>query len=184
MNNFEYPDLCAEGHSVYSIQLWELLSDADSEPFLDWNRPDWNWTGYNEEQRARICRMFNARFYWREISIIPPGRWKQRILYLLNDELQPKYNYLYEIAENLNPLQTSSEYGKQRDVSSEFPETLLSGNSDYASRGEDMQFEHITEGDIIEKFEQFKNFRTVDMLMLDELECMFTDMITSNVNAW
>lgn len=183
-SDFEYPELMPEGHSVYSIQLWELLSDADVEPFLDWSRDDWAWTGYSEEQHKRICGMFNARFYWREISITPPGRWKQRLLFKLDKELQPKYNYLYEIANNLNPLQTSSQYGKNRNVESEFPETLLAGNSDYASFGKDTQFENVYEGDIIEKFEQFKNFKTVDMLMLDELECMFTDMITTNLNSW
>ncbi len=183
-DNFIYPDFFPEGHSVYSIQLWELLEDEVAEPFLDWSRSDWDWTGYNSEQRERICSMFNSRFYWRELSIIPPLRWKQRLLFKLDKELQPKYNYLYKLLDSdLNILQIESEYGKRRDVDSEFPETLLAGNSDYASYGKDSQFENVREGDVLDKINQFKNFRTVDMLMLDELECMFTDMITTNVNS-
>ena len=46
----------------------------------------------------------------------------------------PKYKLLYErVDEGLNPLQESRDREKSRDIFSDFPETMLSGNSDYAS---------------------------------------------------
>lgn len=172
----EHPDY----HSVLSVQLCELI-DAK---FVDWAADDWAWDGYSEEQRERVCKMFNERFYWREISIVPPGEWKQQLLYRLNYELMPKYKLLYKAVENgIDILQDSDEYGKSRDIRSDFPETLLSGNSDYVSGGNDREFETIRQGSVLDKIAQFRDFRAVDTMLLDELESFFTCIYSTNVNG-
>ena len=63
-------------HSVYSIQLCELINDG----WIDFNSSDWNFDSYNDEQRDRLWRKFERRFYWREIGILPPSRWKWELL--------------------------------------------------------------------------------------------------------
>lgn len=123
------------------------------------------------------------------------------------------------------------EWGKSRDVGSEFPQTLLSGNSDYASDGEDReyedlgkqtvttdgttkghedgttkgheqgtvdgttsqqtrdtqdlayQYEDFREGDYLQKYDDIMNkWRDVDLAILNELDCLFSHLLTVNFN--
>lgn len=166
-------------HAITSIQLGQLVEYG----FISWDE-SWAWDWYDEEQRDRWQKLFEGRYWWREISIVPPGRWKQQLLQKLN-ECMPKYKPLYELAaQGLDPLQVSNEYGKSRDIFSEFPQTMLSGNSDYASTGNDRQYERVTEGDIMEKFAAMEKFRTVDQMLLDEVEPLFSCLFTVNANSY
>lgn len=174
----EVPDY----HALVTVQLCELINGG----WVDWKDESWDWSAYavDQEQYDRVCNAFNERFYWREISIVPPGRWKQRLLYKLKHELMPKYKYLYQaVAGGINPLAEKDEFYKSRKVSSEYPETLLSNNADYASMGVDEEWEKVTLGDIASKMEQFERFRSVDMLLLDELETMFIGITSVSVGA-
>lgn len=168
-------------HSVVTIQLGELIEAG----WVDWEDPSWTWDYYSVEQYKRVCSMFEARFFYREIGILPPGRWKQQFMRKMN-EIMPKYKKLYKLEEQgLDPLQTSNTYGKSRDIHSEFPETMLSGNSDYASSGNDREFENITEGDVLDKWEQIQNrFKTVDVMILEELDELFTCLLTVDMDAF
>ena len=116
---------------------------------------------------------------------MPPGRWKAQLIQKLN-EIMPKYKPLYKlVAEGIDPLQVSNEYGKSRDIFSEFPQTMLSGNSDYASTGNDRQYERITEGDVVEKFAAIRDrLQSVDAMVLDELETLFSCLFTANMNSY
>ena len=68
--------------------------------------------------------------------------------------IMPKYKPLYKMAaDGLDPLQASNEYGKSRDIFSEFPQTMLSGNSDYASTGNDRQYRDFKSGIAKTRFE-------------------------------
>lgn len=166
-------------HAISSIQLGHLVEYG----FVTWDE-SWDWDWYDEEQRDRWQKLFEGRYWWREISITPPGRWKQQLLQKLN-EAMPKYKPLYKMAaDGLDPLQVSNEYGKSRDIFSEFPQTMLSGNSDYASTGNDRQYERVTEGDIMEKFAVMETFRTIDQMLLDEVEPLFSCLFTVNVNSF
>ena len=166
-------------HAISAIQLGQLVEYG----FVSWDET-WAWDWYDEEQRDRWQNLFEGRYWWREIAIVPPGRWKQQLLQKLN-EAMPKYKPLYKMAaDGLDPLQVSNEYGKSRDIFSEFPQTMLSGNSDYASTGNDRQYERVTEGDIMEKFAAMEHFRTVDQMLLDEVEPLFSCLFTVNVNSY
>ena len=148
-----------EWRDWHAIQLGQLVEYG----FVSWDE-SWAWDWYDEEQRDRWQSLFEGRYWWREIAIVPPGRWKQQLLQKLN-EAMPKYKPLYKMAaDGLDPLQASNEYGKSRDIFSEFPQTMLSG-------------------DIMGKFAAMEKFRTVDQMLLDEVEPLFSCLFTTNVNS-
>ena len=82
-------------HSAYTIQLCELINDG----WIDFSSEEWDFDDYNVEQRNRLWKKFTRRFYYREIGILPPGRWKWELLRKL-DEIMPKYKPIYEMLEN------------------------------------------------------------------------------------
>lgn len=178
-------------HSVVTIQLCELAEGG----FVRWYSLDgdgncvpdreWAWDYYDLAQYKRVCDKFNARYWWDEISMLPPIRWKQQVVRKFN-EAMPKYKLLYKSLEDLPDFTASgSEYGKSRQIYSEFPETLLNGNSDYVSNGSDREFETIRQGDWLEKALEFSNsYKDVDVMLLDELEVMFSQLWTVNANGF
>lgn len=174
-----------EWHAVYTIQLGELIESG----VFDWSRKilDWSSAAYSYEQYERVCAYFIERFEFREISLIPFYEWAKRLRYKLVYELMPKYKPLYEAfdGDSINPLADYDEYYKEREITSAYPETMLSGNSDYASDGKDIENERIRLGNVTEREQQYMNgFRAVDSALLDELESMFVCMYTSNVNGY
>lgn len=168
-------------HAVVSIKLGELVEGG----FLDWSDPTWAWDAYDDEQRERFQVKFEARYYWREIGILPPGRWKQQLVRKLN-ELMPKYKILYKLIDDgaLNVLQDSDQWHKGRRIGSDFPQTALAGNQDYASDGTDEEWETVTNGSTMDKLKDFKSYNDVDVMLLDDLDVMFTCLFTVNVNGY
>lgn len=172
-----------ESHAVYTVELCELMQSG----VFNWKRPelDWSEAAYDTEQYERFCKYFESRFMFREISMLPPLQWFTALKRMLVYELMPKYKPLYAQVENgISPL-GENEYYKERHVSSSYPETLLSGNSDYISSGEDREFERIKVDNAAEALEAYRNrFRSVDAALGDELEVLFISMYTSFVNAF
>lgn len=100
----------------------------------------------------------------------------------------PKYRPLYAQLENgeFDPLQNGGKYGKRRDINSEFPETLLSGTDEaYASSGVDSEYEEIgRDGSLAENAAIYaEQFRAVDVMILDELESLFSCLYSTNANG-
>lgn len=178
-------------HSVVTIKFGELIELG----FVKWYtvannnkkviNEDWAWDYWNVDQYYRLCDKINARFYWDEISIVPPGIWKQQIIRKLN-EIMPKYKPLYEaVARGFDPWQDGNGYGKSRNIHSEFPETLLSGNADYVSHGDDREYEDVHEGGVAAMTDEYvKLYQDIDCYILDELECLFSSLYTVNMNAF
>lgn len=175
---YESPDY----HAVFSVQLCELIN---TEGGIDFSDGTWEYDYYSEEQRDRLWKKFEARFYWREIGVLPPTRWKWEVIRKLN-EVMPKYKPIYEALENgQNILQKYGEYGKSRNMYSEFPQTMLSGlNQDYVSSGTDKEHENVYLGDWMEQLERIKNYDDVDVLILKELETMFSVFSTVSMNGY
>lgn len=171
-------------NAIYTVQLGELIEKG----VFDWTREelDWSSAAYSTDQYTRVCDYFIERFRYREISIEPFLQWANMLKRKLVFELMPKYTPLYErVAEGINPLQDSDEYFKRRIIGSEYPETLLSANSDYASTGEDLEHEKLIEGNIAESIDEFKTlYKGVDEMLLDELEIMFVGLYTMNANVF
>lgn len=171
-----------ESHAVYTVELCELMQSGT----FDWSRPelDWSEAEYDQEQFDRFCKYFEARFMFREISMLPPLHWFTAFRRMMVYELMPKYKPLYaQIESGLAPL-GANEYYKERHVSSAYPETMLSGNSDYISSGEDKEWERVKVDNAAEALEAYRNgFRSVDAALGDELEVLFISMYTSYVNG-
>lgn len=169
--------------AVCTIQLGELIEGG----LFDWKAPelDWSSAAYDEAQYKRICTYFTERFYWREISVIPYLEWAQILKRKLVFEIMPKFKPLYErVAEGLNPFAERSDYYKERKIASAYPETLLSGNSDYITDGSDQENERIIEGNLVSSYNDFvDNFKSVDEALLDQLESMFISMYSLNMNT-
>ena len=176
-----FPDF----HSVYSIQLCELIENG----WIDFSDETWDFDCYEKfpgdvEQRNRLWKKFERRFYWREIGIIPPGRWKWELLRKL-DEIMPKYKYAYKaLDDGQNIFQHYGEYGKSRNIYSDFPQTMLGNNEDYASNGTDKEHEEIYLGDWMDMMDKLKDYNDIDIMILKELETFFSAMFTVNVNGY
>lgn len=172
-----------EWYAVFTIQLGELIESK----VFDWTRSelDWSSAAYNEDQYKRICDYFIERFRYREISIKPFLEWAQMLKRKLVFELMPKYIPLYQrVDEGIDPLSKENEYYKNRTINSSYPETLLSGNSDYVTDGKDEEFQRITEADFTDRFMHYAEiFKSVDELLLNDLETMFISMYTLNSNT-
>ena len=54
-------------HAISTIQLGQLVEYG----FITWDE-SWAWDWYDEEQRDRWQSLFEGRYWWREISIVPP----------------------------------------------------------------------------------------------------------------
>ena len=177
-------------NAYFSITLGELLyKDEYTEPVFSWTGVmDWSEFAFSPEQYERVCAMFEAKYYWEEIS--EPGnyqKWLRLLAYTIKYELCPKYNKLYELEANkeLQLLPITSQFGKSREIESEFPETLLSGNSDYASFGKDREYEDIKHGDVLERLLLIQEkYRSIDQLFVEELQPFFAMIYSTNLNVF
>lgn len=172
-----------EMHPLYTVYLQSLIEDG----VFDWAKPelDWSSAAYDAEQYARVCAYFIDRYRYQEIAVLPVKLWFNELHRRLVYDLMPKYRPLYEAAaQGVNPYQDSDEWHKRRQITSDYPETLLSANADYASDGVDLEYETVKNGNIAEHTAQFAElYRGVDTLLLDELEVLFIQVYTANVNG-
>lgn len=175
-------------HAVYTVSLGELIHDGlvkfdDGTWYQQPNGLPIAW--YDDEQRDRFWAKFGQYYFYREIGELPYKRWKDDLLAKIA-LLMPKYNLLYKaLAKNSDPLQEYDEYGKSRNIFSDFPQTMLSGNEDYASTGNDSQFERIRQGSFVEKMNALVyDYNDVDFALLQELDSHFYCVLTSNMNGY
>lgn len=169
-----------EWHDVMTITLQELLADPYMAEVIEgrWAAFD----AFDEEQRARLWQKFRARFDWREIGILPIRRWLDRLVGVLN-EIMPKYKHLYRVlADGASVLTDRDEYHKSRDVYSTFPQTALGGsNQDYASSGTDREYETIRDYGLLDVSDRMRDYNDVDVLVLNELEPLFTCLMSTTM---
>lgn len=206
-------------NAVYTVQLGELIEKG----VFSWELPVLNWSeaAYTPEQYARVCKYFQERFMFREISIEPFYEWANMLHYRLSYELMPKYRRMYKFLDDgfdfaqdhstvykeqgtLDSATSANrdDYAKRRAIGSDYPETLLSGNSDYASNGQDEESEGITEdtgqrndnttkdyeeverGNLLDAYLKYEQeFRAIDQSLLDELEPLFIGLYTASIDG-
>lgn len=170
-------------NAVYTVQLGELIDKG----IFDWSLDilDWSSAAYSSEQYNRVCSYFIERFRFREISIEPFYEWATMLHRKLVYELMPKYKNLYQyLDESFDPAQVSDKYHKRRAVGSDYPETLLSGNADYISNGQDEESEDIQRGDLLESYNKYiEDYQAIDTQLLNELESMFIGLYTASIDG-
>lgn len=170
----DYP----EWHSVYTIQLGELIETG----YFNWDMVAWGGIG---EHTQRLKTAFIARYYFDEISMLPPQTWVKQLGYKLEYELTPKYAPLYEAMNGISVLAEETEYKKTRDIHSTYPETILDGTKQaYASDGRDYEEERIKNANIAEKLANIEKLKSLDALFLDELESLFIGLYTTHINSY
>lgn len=180
--DFTAQDAPHDFHAASTITFGELVDCG----FVDWDSPAWRWDAYDDEQRERLQTKIEARFEYREIGVVPWARWRRQFIRKLN-EIMPKYKKLYDkLKDGFDPFVAGDEYGKNRHVFSDFPATLLQGKTeDYASNATDEEFERINQADAFDRYVDFADrYNDVDVLILDELEILFSDLITVDFNGF
>ena len=169
-----------EFHDATSVQLGELV---EAGWFDMTDKVTWHWPQYDDAQDARLRDKIVNRFWDRAIGVLPPGLWKRRFIELMN-EIMPKYVLMYSVLnEDGNVAGHEGEWYKSRNIFSDFPQTQLGGNSDYASTGNDTEYERIKRADVLDTLERLKDYRDVDVFVLDDLEQMFSCLISVSVNT-
>lgn len=135
--------------------------------------------------RERVFSKIEAHYLYRELAFRTYNRWAHEFMRTVH-EIAPKYAKIYELlANDYDPLTIGGRYGKSRDIYSDFPQTLLSGNSDYASTGNDREFEEYTTGDMISTVENYyRKWQDADLAFVNELEKLFSPFFAANVNAY
>lgn len=168
-------------HATISIQLGELIQAG----LFDWeNDESLVWDYYDEAQYKRVCKKIVDRYYFRELGIVPYRQWKMAYMRKMN-EIMPKYKQTYQfLSDGADTLSTADEYGKSRDIFSDFPATILGDNQDYASTGNDRQHETVYRGDWIAKVgELFNSYNDIDVCILNEIEPLFSCLMSVSVNG-
>lgn len=182
---FDYDEFAeltqSDHHAVVTFTLRELVDDG----LVDFSKAAWNFDAYDKAQRDRLYKKVRGRFDYREIGMLPYRRWQERFIAKLN-EIMPKYKPLYKaLDDGYTLLQNGSEYYKSRDIHSDFPQTMLSGeNQDYASSGTDHEHERIEQGGMLDIAERLRYYDDVDVMILNELEVMFMPLMTVNMNGF
>lgn len=168
-------------NSVTSITLGELMQDG----YIDWDDGTWTWPKYSDAQDKQLKAKIYEHYKYRDIALTPVMMWKDEFLRTMR-EIMPKYVYLYGLIDDSpNLIGASSEYYKSRNVYSDFPQTQLQGsNSDYASSGTDMEFERIKQEDIMDIAERLRNYDDIDLMIVKDLEPLFSCILTMNLNAF
>lgn len=168
-------------HATVSVQLCELINDG----FFDLSREDWDFgPKFSDAQHTQLCTKITQHYYWREIALVPPGIWKVEFLRKMN-EIMPKYIPLYKALDDGVQLGTESEYYKSRNIFSDFPQTSLAGNNqDYASTGNDVEYERIKQLDPIEMEKRLETYNDVDLAIINEIEPLFSCLLSLNVNGF
>lgn len=175
------------GYDEWDRTYWSALS-IDLGELMDAGIVTEEWfttfDAFDDAQASRLWTEFVGRFQFREIGILPPGRWKLRIIAKLN-ELMRKYRPLYQaIADGASLVTDYDEWHKSRDVFSSFPQTALGGaDEDYASSGTDREYETVRNHGLLDVTERMDTYRDVDVMILDELEGLFM-LIRSTSISW
>ena len=181
MNRIEPYELSTpmpEFHAVVSVSLGELVEGG----FIDWTDESWHWDAYDDTQYDRLNAKIEAHYWDREIGVLPPGSWKREFLRKMN-EIMPKYKLAYQaVSDGVSIMRVGDDYGKSRTIGSNFPATQLKPNQDYASDASDNEYETVHEGDYLDRMERLKAYDDIDLQIIDELESMFTCLITINMN--
>jgi len=173
----DYPH---EFHDADSVQLGELVQAG----WFDLSdKETWAWPKYSDEQDDTLRNKILNRFWNRGLGILPAGLWKRQFLERMN-EIMPKYLALYKVLdEDPQLLGANSEYYKSRNIFSDYPQTQLGGNSDFASTGNDTQYERIRQLDILDFSDRLRAYRDVDVLIMDEIEDLFSCLISVSINT-
>ena len=183
INELPFDEYCDDPdyHAVVTIKLCELVNDG----FCDKVFSGWDWPSYNDEQDLRLRTKIMNHYWFREIALVPPGIFKHEFIRKMN-EIMPKYIPLYRLMDESPELYGGgSEWYKGRDIYSDFPQTQLSGdNGDYASSGNDREFQRIKQADIIDTAKRLSDYNDIDLMIVNDMSSLFSCLFTVNTSSY
>lgn len=169
-------------HDTYSLQLGECIENG----IVDFSQPEYDFDSINAEQRNRIYDLITNHYYFYELVIMPVKIWRIELVRTLNETML-KCRRLYEMLDSgFNPLNSETEYGKKRQVFSDFPQTRLSSqNQDYASNANDTEYEIDRTGDELNRYNDYvKSWKHPDMILIESVATCFNGMISQGLNTY
>lgn len=190
--------LTSDHHSVVTIKMEELIEDG-----FDWGGNDYpiyipKPNGVLQQEhimsggvgtlnlRERLNNKIINQYASREICVIPPGIWKRFITRKLN-LIMPVYNRLYKLIDDgrFDILEMDTMYQKSRSVYSEYPQSQIQGSNDYARDASDNENKHEKTGPVLDLvMKYYQNYVDVDELVVKDLDCCFSSLLTVNMNSY
>ena len=167
-------------HSKNTIVFGSLLDDG-----WDWGRNDWTSYSMSEENlaliRPRINEKIEDRYYFRELGVLPPGKFK-RFLKRNITEIMSQLGPVYETSIKGIDLLESSEDMKARIIRSEYPQGLLqTEQQDYGSSADENAFNKTTTKNQLEGIIMYSDsFSEPDKLVLEYVDKCFSSLLEFN----
>lgn len=157
----------------YTITLGEVLSNG----LVDFSLDIWDFQYYNTDQRDRIYNKITDRYYYAEIACVPVGKWRHFLLDALNKRA-PKANLLYEFMDNTDNLQAGDkEHKLNRLVFSDFPQTALAANQDFATNSHDFEEQIDKALGSNELMDIWEKWRNPDDYLVDGIKSCFIPLL-------
>lgn len=161
-------------HAPNTIRFGEIMDD----------HPSWRtnyYPAFPEVHRTRLNQKIEDRYFYREISHEGggmPGVFFHFLKRKLNEVL-PQYMKIYALEDSgdINVLRTETTKVKSRSIYSDYPQTALSGDADYATNSNDIANASEVTGpniDMINKFNE--SYTDTDLLVLKALDVCFAGM--------
>lgn len=169
----------SDWHATTTIQFGELIESG-----FDWGKNEY-YHEFKGERREILNNKIEDRFYWREICVVPPGKFKHFLVRKLN-EIMPKYKMLYDLVDSgdMRVLRKETSNSKSRNVYSEYPQSQLQGSADYATNANDNASGSTNDGAPIDMAVDFQQrYNDIDVMVLDELDVCFLSLMTLNING-
>jgi hypothetical protein len=181
IETFEEPESWPDYHATFTIQLCELVDGG----IVDFHKEPFALHKYSAAQFERVIGLLQEHYYYREISCLPVRRWMREFNRKWN-EIAPKYDALYKaLDDGVSPLSAMDEWEKGRDIFSDFPQTMLSDNEDYASHGTDFEHEKLAIGDFMGTADRLQRaYDTVDTRIIKDMGSLFVHLVSANFNGY
>ena len=171
-----------EWHDIYSLTLSECIAEG----LIDFSSHDYDYNYFDVEQRNRVYDLIIGKYYNFELGQIPIKLWRIELINTLNlkmNEVRPLYR---KLADGFDPFISEIEYGKSRQVFSDFPQTRLSSkNQDYASNANDREYEIDKTGDNLDRYVILsERFSHPDNMLVDAVKTCFCGLVSVTIAAY
>lgn len=165
-----------EWHDIYTLTLSECIADG----IIDFSKPEYDFNSFDDEQRNRIYDLITAKYYNFELGIVPVKLWRIELVNTLNLTMLDVMPLYQKLKDGFNPFKSETEYGKSRQVFSDFPQTRLSSkNQDYASNANDREYEIDKEGNDLDRYVMLsERFRHPDKILVESVKTCFCGLVS------
>lgn len=169
-------------HSKNTIAFGSLIDDG-----WDWGRDDWTCYSvkpeYLEVIRDRINEKIEDEYFFREIGVLPVGKFKKILKRTINEAMAKQGPIYNEIAEGLELTMVRSDKFKERTIHSDYPQAQLSPSSkDYASNADEKANERTLKGGPVSAILMYSDgFNEPDAEVVKAVSKCFSNLLSFNL---